>query len=160
MKIKKSGKKALIAGGSATGGGMNFQAAVTAIAEVHVAVGAKLDWLAGIAHDVPISVLAETGGPGDDIAIQFDDGTWAEVQVKRGLAAGKKMWEAVIKLAKAINDGAVDYGVLVVCPNSSGTIKNDLARDLERLAGGRSDGLKEITNTFVTKLGGGGTFSG
>lgn len=155
-KIKKSGEKAMIAGGSATGGGINFQAAVTAVAEVHVAVGAKLDWLVGIAHDVPISVLAETGGPGDDFAIQFNDGTRAEVQVKRGLAAGKKMWEAVMKLAKAVNDGTVDYGVLVVCPNSSGTIRNELARDLERLAGGRSDGLKKITNTFVTKLGGAG----
>lgn len=156
MKIKKSGEKAVIAGGSATGGGINFQAAVTAIVEVHVAVGAKLDWLVGIAHDVPVTVLAETGGSGDDIAIQFDDGTRTEVQVKRGLAAGKKMWEAVMKLAKAVNDGAVDYGILVVCPNSSGTIRNELARDLERLAGGRSDGPKEITNTFVTKLGGAG----
>lgn len=152
MKSNKSKAKAVVAGGSATGGGINFQAAVTAIAEVYVAVGAKLDWLRGIAHDIPIVVLAETGGAGDDIAVQFGDGTRAEVQVKKGLSAGNTMWEAVIKIATAVNNGTVDYGILVVCPNSSGTIRNELARDLERLAGGRSDGLKSITNTFVKKL--------
>lgn len=151
-KKEKARKQAITAGGSATGGGVNFQAAVTAIVEVHIAVGKTLDWLSGITHDVPVSVLAETGGPGDDIALQFEGGLRAEVQVKRGLTAGKKMWEAILKLAAAINEDKVDYGVLVVCPNSSGTIKNELARDLERLAGGREDGLKEITKTFVGKL--------
>jgi len=149
---KKKGKKGVVAGGSAPGGGINFQAAVTALVEVHAAVGAKLGWLVGIAHDVPVAVSAETGGPGDDIGIQFEDGTRAEVQVKRGLSAESKMWKAVMKLAKAVNDGTVQYGVLVVCPNSSGTVRNALARDLERLAGGRADGLKPVTNTLVKKL--------
>lgn len=150
--INKLAKKTVIAGGSATGSGINFQAAVTSIVEAHIAVGAKLDWLIGIAHDVPVSVSAETGGPGDDIGILFEDSTRAEVQVKRGLTVGVKMWEAVIKLAKAVNNDTVDYGILIVSPDSSGTIKSELARDLERLAGGRSDGLKCITNTFIKKL--------
>lgn len=129
---------------------------MTALVEVHIAVGKKLDWLSGVTHDIPIEVLAETGGPGDDIAIQFEGGARAEVQVKRSLSAGNKMWEAILKLTAAINDDKVDYGVLAVCPNSSGTIKNELARDLERLAGGRDDGLKEITRTFIEKLKGAG----
>lgn len=62
------------------------------------------------------------------------------------------MWATMMKLASAVHHGTVQYAVLVVCPNSSGTIKDDLARDLERLSGGRTDGLKTITHTFLEQL--------
>lgn len=152
MGSKKNGEDKIIAGGSATGGGINFQAAVTALVEVHIAIGIKLGWLTGVASDIPVNVSAETGGPGDDIGIQFADGASCEVQVKRGFTAGKKLWETIMKLSKAVNDDVVNYGVLVVCPNSSGTIKNEFARDLERIGGGRLDGLKPIAIEFIKRL--------
>lgn len=150
--IKKAKKDVLVGGGSATAGGINFQAAVTAIIEIHIAAGVKLEWLAGIVNDIPLEVSAETGGEGDDIGILFEDGTYAEVQVKQGLSRGQKMWAAFMKLARAVNDDIVQYGILVICPNSSGTIKKDLARDLVRLSGGRNDGLKSITKAFIEKM--------
>lgn len=145
-------ERATVAGGSATAGGINFQAAVTGIVEVHAAVGASLDWLNGLIADVPEVVSAETGGAGDDIGIRFVEGAYAEVQVKRGLRVGPTMWDTLLRLAKAIDAGSTDYGVVVVCPNSSKALKYDLARDLQRLSGGRSDGLKPITQQLVAKL--------
>lgn len=56
-------------GGSATASGMNFQAVVTAIAGVHLIKGSPLDWLEGLVDDTPVAVLAETGGPGNDIKL-------------------------------------------------------------------------------------------
>lgn len=141
-----------VAGGSATAGGINFQTAVTGIVEVHAAVGARLDWLSGVAHDVPALISAETGGAGDDVGIRFADGTYAEVQVKRGLSAGQLMWDLLLRLAAALHVGSADYGVLVVCPDSSRPVRHELARDLQRLAGGRSDDLKPITQKFDLML--------
>ncbi len=153
MQMIKNAKKDVVAGGgSATAGGINFQAAVTAIIEIHIAAGVKLEWLAGIVNDIPLEVSAETRGAGDDIGILLEGGTYTEVQVKQGLSRGQKMWDALMKLARAVNDDIVQYGILVVCPNSSGTIKKDLARDLVRLSGGRNDGLKSITKAFIEKM--------
>lgn len=150
--IKKAKKDVVVGGGSATAGGINFQAAVIAIIEIHIAAGVKLEWLAGIENDIPLEVSAETRGAGDDIGILFEDGTYAEVQVKQGLSRGQKMWDALMKLARAVNDETVQYGILVVCPNSSGTIKKLLARDLVRLSGGRNDDLKSITTAFIERM--------
>ncbi|NTU73658.1 NACHT domain-containing protein [Candidatus Roizmanbacteria bacterium] len=149
--IKKAQKGVVAGGGSATAGGINFQAAVTAIIEIHIAAGVKLEWLAGIVNDIPLEVSAETGGAGDDIGILFEDGTSAEVQVKQGLSRGQKMWDALMKLARAVNDD-IQYGILVICPNSSGTIKKELARDLVRLSGGRNDELKSISQAFIERM--------
>jgi hypothetical protein len=53
------------AGGSATAGGINFQASVTALALAHLASGAKLGWCDGLCDDMPVAVLAETAGAGE-----------------------------------------------------------------------------------------------
>lgn len=36
-----------------------------------LAAGARLNWLNGIATDVPVGVSSETGGAGDDIHLEF-----------------------------------------------------------------------------------------
>ena len=64
-------------GGSAAGGGLNFQACASAIAAVHIARGIPIGWLKDVTVDIPISLLAETGGPGDDIHLEFQDGSVA-----------------------------------------------------------------------------------
>ncbi|MDO9105712.1 MAG: hypothetical protein Q7U57_12225 [Methylovulum sp.] len=133
-----------VSGGSAAAGGMNFQACVTAIVAVHIARGIPLEWLNGVVEDIPVSVAVETGGAGDDIRLTYKDHSVAEIQVKKGLSKGKELWDSLISLAAAINSDSNSYGVLVVCPNSSGTIRNHLANDIKRMAGGCEDDLKDI----------------
>jgi hypothetical protein len=47
------------------GGGINFQAAVTAIVGVHILSGTALNWLEGVCRDKPVAVWAESEGPGN-----------------------------------------------------------------------------------------------
>ncbi|MGP1124375.1 NTPase, partial [Serratia sp. CY47444] len=139
-------------GGSATAGGINFQAATSAIVYSHILDGSPLNWLGGLINDVPIALAAETGLAGDDIALEFADGVRAEAQVKKGLNKSKRLWEPLIELATAINEEKLDYGILVVCPESSNSIKSDLSKDIIRVGQGRSDNLKAITVDFLSKL--------
>jgi hypothetical protein len=145
-----------VAGGAATAGGINFQAAVTAIALVSMVRGIPLGWLDGIVLDIPVEVLTETGGSGDDLRIRFHDGTISEAQIKRGLSAGKRLWDPLLSLSKAIHQGAISYGLLIISPDSSQTIQRNLARDIERLGDGRTDDLGELATKFVLKLTAGG----
>jgi hypothetical protein len=139
-------------GGSATAGGVNFQAAATGIAAVYMARGVPLGWLSGLTRDIPVSIAAESKGPGDDARLTLIGGEIAEVQMKRGLSAGVDLWTPLMKLARAIHQGAIQYGVLVVSNESSGSIRNDLARDVIRMGDGRSDDLKNLATEFTTRL--------
>lgn len=145
-------KKKNVAGGAATGGGINFQAAVSAVVAVYVLRGQPLQWLSGVVDDVPVSLEAETGGAGDDISLVLSSGNTVEVQIKKGLQSGSKLWDSLIAISKAINDGTTDYGVLIVSPSSSNTIKENLSKDIIRLGDGRTDGLSGISEAFKSKL--------
>jgi len=149
---KSEVKKSNSGGGSATGGGINFQAAVSSIVAVHILDGSKLGWLDGIHDDIPIQVSAETNGPGDDVRIRYSDESICEVQVKKGLSKSKKLWTTLESLAAAIDGCSIAYGILVVCSETSGTIRRDLSRDIIRIGGGRTDGLKPISKEFLEKL--------
>jgi hypothetical protein len=129
-----------VGGGPTASGGFNYQAAVTAITMAHAASGAPLHWLEGVAYDAPTAVAAESGGGGDDIRLSFADGTFAEIQVKSGLQAGQALWDALDGLAQAVESGQAHYGLLVVSPSSSGTIRNALAEDLVKLGEGSPPG--------------------
>lgn len=139
-------------GGSATAGGMNFQYVVTAIAATHLARGSALGWLSGIVDDTPVAVWAETGGSGDDIRVDLRNGEIVEVQAKKGLKAGDALWASLMVLSRAIARDEISYGVLVVAPDSSRSIANDLSRDLRRMSDGRFDGLKALAKDFRTRL--------
>lgn len=139
-------------GGSATAGGINFQAATSTIVYSHILDGSPLNWLDGLINDIPIALAAETGQAGDDIALEFSNGVRAEAQVKKGLNKSKRLWEPLIELATAINEKKLDYGILVVCPESSNSIKSDLSKDIIRVGQGRSDNLKSITIEFLSRL--------
>jgi hypothetical protein len=141
-----------LSGGSATAGGINFQAATSAIVYSHILDGSPLKWLNGLINDIPVALAAETGLAGDDIALEFAGGVRAEAQVKKGLNKSQRLWEPLIDLATAINEEKLDYGILVVCPESSNSIKSDLAKDIIRVGQGRSDNLKAITVDFLSKL--------
>ena len=139
-------------GGSGTAGGINFQAVVTAIAGVHLIKGSPLGWLDGLVNDTPVAIWAETDGPGDDIRLELRDKSTVEVQVKRGLQTGDRLWTSLMSLAHAIAAEEISYGVLVVSPDSSRTIAYKLSQDIRRLADGRTDGLRKGAQTFCSKL--------
>lgn len=77
-------------GGSAAGGGLEFQAAASALCMVYMARGAPLCWVDS-GSDIPLSVSAETGGAGDDIALQLASGSILEIQAKRKLQANSEL---------------------------------------------------------------------
>ena len=47
-------------GGTAVGGGINFQAAVTAIVGVHILRGTPMAWLDEVCSEKPVAVWAES----------------------------------------------------------------------------------------------------
>tara|TARA_R110002049_G_scaffold92116_3_gene228801 strand:+ start:3276 stop:7286 length:4011 start_codon:yes stop_codon:yes gene_type:complete len=139
-------------GGAAGAGGMNFQSTATAIAFVHCLRGTPLMWLEDLAHDIPNEISAETGGPGDDIAITLTNGQIAEAQVKKGLRKTQEFWDAIDNLATGIRDGRCTYGLLLVCPNTSGTIRNEMATSIRRIADGRDDSASASQTELTTHL--------
>ncbi len=139
-------------GGTAAAGGTNFQAAITAIASVHLLAGKPLGWLTGLVDDIPVGIWAESEGPGDDLRLELVDGRVAEVQAKKGLQRGAALWEALDALAAAVSRGRLDFGVLAVAPDSSGTIRENLANDIERIGQGRTDMLSEIGKDWLARL--------
>jgi hypothetical protein len=143
---KKSG------GGAATGGGINFQAIVTAICGVHILRGASLGWLDGVANDRPLAVWAESDGAGDDIRLELEGGHSVEIQVKKGLQRGSTLWAHLEALAIAISKNIISFGILAVAPDSSATVHKSLAQDIERLGQGRSDRLTDIGMELERRL--------
>ena len=152
MTARNSHDTIATAGGAATASGMNFQAVVTAIISVSILGGRPLQWFPNTTEDVPIAVNAETAGAGDDLSVELKNGAIIEAQVKKALRADHRLWDSLSALAAGIDSGSINYGVLVVSPDSSRPVKSLLARDIERLGGGRSDGLSDIAKKFAAKL--------
>lgn len=139
-------------GGSAGGGGVEFQAAVTALCLVHMACGTPLCWF-GTENDVPLSVSAETGGAGDDISLTLLNGGVTEIQVKLSAKnSNEKLWFPLIALFKHAYKDPISNGVLVVGPGTSSSIKDKLARDIIRIGQGRVDDLSSLGCTLIKKL--------
>ena len=127
-------------GGSAAAGGFGFQANIGAIAGVHTLRGTPVQWTDGLAGAAPCAVSFETSGPGDDLSMELADGSVVEIQVKKGLRADGRFWSAVDALCEGIHSDRCDYGILIVCPNSSAPVKRGYSRALERIGAGRNDG--------------------
>ena len=155
MSIEKSVTKTLDkkpGGGAAVCGGTNFQANVTAIVGVHILCGVPLGWIEDVAIDIPSGVWAESEGPGDDLRIELSGGLIVEVQAKKGLKGHRRLWEALMPMAKSIHDGSLQYGLLAVAPDSSKAVCQELSQDIIRLGQGRSDLLKKIGTQWKNKL--------
>lgn len=138
-------------GGSAAGGGLDFQAAVSALCMVHMARGTPLGWFPS-GDDTPLSVSAETGGAGDDIALQLANSNVLEVQAKRKLTANSELWDALIALCHRAHEDATFWGVLAVGPTTSVAIRDQLARDIIRFGQGRTDDLSQLAVTLTEML--------
>ena len=121
------------AGGDAAGGGFDFQAALGAIAYVHVLCGTPINWTTDWSASPPVTVEFETGGPGDDIRLVLTDGNRVEVQAKRRLSATNAFWSALDDLFEGVASEQCDYGILAVGPLSSNPVKGEFAQALHRL---------------------------
>lgn len=126
-------------GGAAAGGGFGFHAALGAIADVHILRGTPIDWTDGLTAVPPVAASFETGGPGDDIALELSDRTLVEVQAKRRLSANGRFWSALQALCAGVAADHCKYGILVVCPHSSLTVRDRYAQALRRIGDGRLD---------------------
>lgn len=141
-----------VSGGSAAAGGMNLHARVAAVAAVHMLAHQQIRWLKDLDADTPCEILFETGGPGDDLQFVIEHGLVVEAQVKKGLTRGDDLWRALELLARGIGQDSIDYGVLVVDQDASGTIRSGLARGIVRLSEGRTDSLDDITTDLKQRL--------
>lgn len=148
---QSSGNKRNRSGGSAAAGGMNYQAAATAIAFVHMARGLPLGWIDSDT-DIPTSVSAEEGATGDDIKIETAAGDILQIQVKKSISAGEKLWAELLNLAAATHEDLRLWAILVVDPQSSGVVRNDLAKAIRRMGDGRTDDLTQAGTKFLGKL--------
>lgn len=89
-------------GGTGIAGGTDLHAMALVLAAIALMRGSKLGWLDKIANDVPVAVTAETGGSGDDIGLELEDGTRVEVQSKKGLQRGAELWTALENLIDGV----------------------------------------------------------
>ena len=126
-------------GGAAAGGGFSFHATLGAIAHVHILRGTPIDWTEGLTAAPLCAVSFETGGPGDDIALELSDATHVEVQAKKGLSADRRFWSALDALCEGVAADRCKYGILVVCPHSSLTVRDGYAQALRRIGEARRD---------------------
>jgi hypothetical protein len=138
-------------GGSASGGGHDFQSNAFAFVACHALSEHPLAWFNDL-NDVPVAIAMETGGAGDDLRIELLDSCHIELQVKHGLQRGADLWDALFKLIDGIEQNSALRGVLLVDGSSSGTVKEDLRLDIERLGNGRDDDLKPISTDFLARF--------
>jgi tetratricopeptide (TPR) repeat protein len=138
--------------GSAAGGGFDLQASVGAYVSAHIVARVPLRWLETDGQDIPVAVSAETGGAGDDLGIELEGGRYVEVQVKRGLSADARFWEAIDKITEGLSRNPELWAVLVVDSTASGPIKEGFRRSLIRYARGRTDALDQLTERVIERV--------
>jgi len=139
-------------GGTGNAGGTDLHASAMVVAAVHLLRGTRIGWLDRVADDVPVAVRAETGGPGDDIGLELEDGGIVEIQVKKRLRQGPELWAALEALVDGVALGRIDHGVLAVAPDSSSGITERLAVDLIRIGQGALDHLHDVGREWLDRL--------
>jgi len=134
-------------GGAATAGGMEYQHRVAAWVAVLILAETSVSPPWGFPEAFPLkSLQCETNQPVDDLLVENQEGKRAFIQVKRTLNSSKV---ATSDFAKVIDqfvrqihvgqqegkplDPITDRLVLVVGPEASNTIRNDLRRLLSRI---------------------------
>ena len=104
----------------------------------------------------PCAVSFETSGPGDDLSLELTDSSIVEIQAKKGLRADRRFWSALDALCEGIQRDRCSYGILIVCPNSSVSVRRDYALALERIGDGRHDGASRAQTKLAACLSGRG----
>ena len=143
--------------GHATFSGTTYQAKVIAFIYVHILAEARLRWLEPL-DDTPLAVSGESGGPGDDARVEFVGPTPdIEVQAKHGFNAGEVFRDFLSNLRDSRAAGDNTRVLLAVDREStSNVVTTNIARGVERIAAGRTDGLggriKELFDEFGESL--------
>lgn len=135
--------------GKGTSAGALYQAQVIASAYVHVITQRTVPWF-GPAGQVPTAVWGETRGPGDDVRLEFGMSPAAEVQARHDMNAASDL----VGLVAAIRARSAEVGpmpvALLIDRKSSGRLQVNVAGDLDRLRGGRDDGVcKEVADLLA-----------
>ena len=139
-------------GGAAAAGGFVFHANLGAIAGIHTIRGTPVQWTHDLTGAAPCAVSFETSGPGDDLSLELTDGSIVEIQAKKGLRADRRFWSAIDALCEGIHCDRCTYGILIVCPNSSGSVKQGYAHALRRIGEGRDDGASPEQRKLASHL--------
>lgn len=135
--------------GSGGDSGYDYQAEATAFVATYAIAEQPLGWFEDEV-DIPSTLDAESGGPGDDLRILTTDGRIIELQAKLGLRKGVEFWEAIVRLCNGLQTNPTLRGVLMVDSSASNPIKFDLRKEL--LRGGRKDNQKSIFTETRNRL--------
>jgi tetratricopeptide (TPR) repeat protein len=118
--------------GKGPGAGFDYQARLNAYVLVHVLAERPLRWTKASAGDVPVAVIAESGGSGDDVRVELRDvDVIYECQAKRGLCADKRLNEATDGFAAGLPQHPEERGILLVDPHAARTVASELRDALE-----------------------------
>ena len=140
------------AGGPGAVGGFAFQARLGAIASVHLLRGTPVQWTSDLTGAAPRAVSFEKPGPGDDLSLELMDRSLVEIQAKKGLRADERFWSALDALCKGVHAEDCAFGLLIVCPDASRTVRRDFARALRRIGDGRNDNAPVRQTELLERL--------
>lgn len=139
-------------GGSAGGGGYDYQAEAYTLVAAKILAEESLNWPETGCDRVPVSIRLETGSGGDDLRIMLHQGATIEVQAKRGLKQTHDLWHALMGLAQAVNADSSTYGVLLTTTDASTSVKNHLKEGIIKLGQGIEDDLPVVVRKFFKCL--------
>ncbi len=129
--------------------GAEYQAQVIASVYVNILTQRPLAWF-GPVGQMPIAVLAETHGPGDDVGIEFSSGGDAELQARHQMNAGHDLTDLVAAIRARTPAGTALHIGLVIGRPSSQKLRERVRLDLNRLRDEREDGLcEEVSNLLA-----------
>jgi energy-coupling factor transporter ATP-binding protein EcfA2 len=139
-------------GGSAGGGGYDFQAEACALVASKILAEEGLNWPETGCDRLPVSVRVEIGKGGDDLCITLRSGATIELQAKRGLKRGDDLWSALLALAQVVTTAPSIYGVLLTTTDASRPIRVYLKAGIIQVGQGIADELHEIVEDFCKRL--------
>ena len=73
-------------------------------------------------------------------------------KLKRGLKADNRFWSVIDSLSEGINSDRCTYGILIICPFSSNTIRRDFARAIRRIGDERYDDPSNRQSELTERL--------
>jgi energy-coupling factor transporter ATP-binding protein EcfA2 len=139
-------------GGSAGGGGYDYQAEAYALIASKILAQESVNWVETGCDRVPVSIQMETGTGGDDLRITLRSGVTIDLQAKRGLQRSDDLWCALIALAHTVQHDDQAYGVLLTNTEASRTVRIELRSGVEKIGQGVMGDLPEIVEDFLGRL--------
>lgn len=140
-------------GGSAGGGGYDYQAEAYALIAAKILAEDNLPWVDSGCDRIPVSIRLETGAGGDDLRIYLKQGAKIELQAKSGrLKRNADLWQALLGIAGAVKADSNTHGVLLVTSEASLLIRKQLKNGIPRLGEGIVEDSAEIVQDFIKKL--------